>query len=427
MNLYDIITKKKYGGELSKEEIQFFVDGYTRGDVPDYQASALLMAICIRGMSYRETAHLTEAIARSGDMLDLSSLGERTVDKHSSGGVGDKTTLIVAPLSAAVGCTVAKMSGRGLGHTGGTVDKLESIPGYRAELSPEEFLEVAGKVGVTVVSQSGLLAPADKKLYALRDVTATVDSIPLITASIMGKKLASGSESIVLDVKYGSGAFMKTAEDATRLAEYMVAVGKECGRRVSALITDMDTPLGLAVGNSLEVEEAIAVLKGKGPRDLTELSLSLAEKMLSSALGVDSKTARALVEDALASGKAFSKFSEWISAHGGDVSRLPKAKYERKILATTDGYITKTDTEGIGKAASTLGAGRIKKEDSIDPAAGIILAKKTRDHVACGDLLATLYASDEALFDGAEKILRASLEFGSVAPEEKPLVAKVIE
>ncbi len=427
MNMYEIITKKKNGGELTEGEIKFFVEGYTRGDIPDYQAAALMMAICIRSMSYRETAHLTEAIAHSGDVLDLSALGGATVDKHSSGGVGDKTTLIVAPLAASLGCTVAKMSGRGLGHTGGTVDKLESIPGYRAELSPEEFISQVEKIGIAVVAQSGGLAPADKKLYALRDVTATVDSIPLITASIMGKKLASGAESIVLDVKYGSGAFMKTAEDATALAEYMVAVGRECGRRVSALITDMDTPLGYAVGNALEVEEAIAVLSGEGPRDLTELCTALAERMASSALGMEASEARALVCDALSSGRAYLKFSEWISAQGGDLTRLPKAKFSREVYAPTDGFITKTDTEAVGKCASLLGAGRIKKEDKIDPTAGLILRKKTGDAVKRGEVLATLYASHEGLFERAEEVFLDSLTIEGSPARKKPLIAKIVE
>ena len=308
MDIRQIIEKKKATLPLSDEEIRFFVREYTRGSIPDYQAAAWLMAVCLRGMSAKETATLTDAIANSGDTVDLSALGERTVDKHSTGGVGDKTTLIVAPIVAAAGGLVAKMTGRGLGHTGGTADKLESISGYRVAMESEEFLGQVERIGIAVIAQNTVLAPADKKLYALRDVTATINSIPLIASSIMGKKLASGARSIVLDVKCGSGSFMKTAEDAERLAEAMVEIGARCGRNVSALITDMDTPLGYAVGNALEVLEAVSVLRGEGCKRLTELCLSLASEMLALSLGLDETAARAAASSALYEGRALLKF-----------------------------------------------------------------------------------------------------------------------
>ena len=318
MRFYDIIAKKRHGRALTDEEIDFFFKEYTGGNIPDYQMSALLMAICTMGMSAEETARLTAAIAASGDMVDLSRFGALTADKHSTGGVGDKTTLIVAPLAAALGCKVAKMSGRALGHTGDTVDKLESFPGYNVALSPEEFLDTVERIGLSVVGQSGNLAPADKKLYALRDVTATVDSLPLIASSIMGKKLAAGAHSIVLDVKFGSGSFMKTPESAKNLAEAMVDIGKKNGRAVSALVTNMDSPLGYAVGNILEVKEAIATLRGEGPGDLTEICIALASEMAHLALGIPIETAEAMATEALESGVAYNKFKEWISAQSGE-------------------------------------------------------------------------------------------------------------
>ena len=396
MQLYDIITKKKHGEELTDEEIKFFVEGYTRGEILDYQASALTMAICLRGCTERETATLTQAICDSGDVVDLSELGDSTVDKHSTGGVGDKTTMVIAPIVASLGAAVAKMSGRGLGHTGGTVDKLESFPGYRTSLTPEEFIGQVKKIGIAVIGQSGNLAPADKKLYALRDVTATVDSIPLITSSIMGKKLAAGTRSIVLDVKYGSGSFMKTAEDAETLARNMVEIGYRRGRRVSALITNMDVPLGHAVGNILEVKEAIEVLSGRGPADLREVALSLATEMVRLSLGKDALTARRMCEDAISSGKARAKLVEWIGEQGGDAryaadtSLFEAAAYSRPVYAPEDGYITAMNTEKIGLASVALGAGRVTKDDLIDFTAGIIIEKKTGDYVQRGDLIATL-------------------------------------
>lgn len=432
MRMYDIITEKKHGRALSDEEIRFFIDGFTRGEIPDYQASALLMAICLRDMNDHETFVLTDAIAKSGDSVDLSALGERTVDKHSTGGVGDKMTPIVAPIAAAAGAVVAKMSGRGLGHTGGTVDKLESFRGYRTSLSTEEFFETVRKCGIAVVGQSGDLAPADKKLYALRDVTATVDSIPLIASSIMGKKLAAGSKSIVLDVKCGSGSFMKTPEDATRLAEKMVAIGKRAGRRVAALITDMDCPLGHAVGNALEIREALDVLHGGGPEDLRTVAIALSSAMVHLALGLSRETAESLCKEILADGRALAKCREWIAAQGGDPAfcdhpeRLPRATYALPVLADRAGYLSHTDAESIGIASVALGAGRRTKEDAISYGAGILLGKKTGERVAVGDCLATLYTDKKESFEEAEAIFRGALTFSETEPKKQTLIYKTI-
>ena len=432
MKMYDLITKVKRNQELTKEEIFEFVFAYTRGDIPDYQVSALMMAICFNGLTDRETAHLTEAIADSGKRLDLSVFGELTVDKHSTGGVGDKTTLVVAPLAAALGCKVAKMSGRGLGHTGGTVDKLESFPGYKTTLTHEEFIAQVDAHGIAVIGQSEGLAPADKKLYALRDVTATVDSIPLITSSIMGKKLASGTKTIVLDVKYGSGAFMKTPEDAERLAQNMVDIGKLCGRNMAALITDMDTPLGLAIGNSLEVIEAYDVLCGKGPSDLREVSLEIASHLLSLSQKADIEEARQAAKDALYSGAAREKFVEWITAQGGDKkyannpSLLKIGTEVREVYAPHDGYIFSTDAEKIGLCSLALGAGRKTKEDIIDSSAGIVLDKKRGDKVARGERIATLYTGNKNLLDEAERLLSESYVYSESKPENTDLIFKII-
>lgn len=432
MHIYDIITKKKHGEELTDEEIKFFVREYTSGNIRDYQASALTMAICIRGCTDRETATLTQAICDSGDVVDLSQLGDTTVDKHSTGGVGDKTTLIIAPIVASLGATVAKMSGRGLGHTGGTVDKLESFPGYRTSLDSAEFIEQVKKIGIAVIGQSGNLAPADKKLYALRDVTATVDSVPLITSSIMGKKLAAGTKSIVLDVKYGSGAFMKTPEASTELAKCMVEIGYKRGRRVSALITNMDVPLGHAVGNILEVKEAIEVLLGRGPEDLREVALSLATEMLRLSLGYDKDEARTLAEEAISSGRAHAKLVEWIGEQGGDASLardpslFPTAKYSREVRATSSGYITAMNTEGIGLASVALGAGRVTKDDAIDFTAGIMIAKKTGEYVKAGEIIATLYSSSKERLDEGERGYLESVTVGDVCPEMIPLIYDII-
>ena len=432
MRMYDILHKKRDGLPLSDEEIAWFVAGYTAGDIPDYQASALLMAIFLRGMTEAETAALTMAMARSGDTVDLSAFGERSVDKHSTGGVGDKTTLIVAPIVAACGGKVTKMSGRGLGHTGGTVDKLEAIPGYMTTLAPAAFLRQVQEVGVAVIGQSGNLAPADKKLYALRDVTATVDSIPLITASIMSKKLAAGSKNIVLDVKVGSGAFMKTPADARALAAEMVKIGKACGRNTAALITDMDTPLGNAVGNILEVKEAIAVLRGECDGALREVCEALATEMLVLFSGMTPADAKKRVKETVDSGAAFAKLREWIKAQGGDVrciddpARFACAPYSMAVKCTADGFVTAMNAEEIGAVASVLGAGRAVKTDTIDPTAGILLVKKTGDRVTVGDTLCTLYTSKREALAPAAARYAAAIAVGDAPPETKPLIYDIV-
>ena len=432
MRMTDLIGKKKNGGALSREELAFFIDGVVSGSIPDYQISAFCMAVLFRGMEDKEISDLTDLMARSGDMIDLSEFGTLSVDKHSTGGVGDKTTLILAPLVAACGAKVAKMSGRGLGHTGGTVDKLESIPGYKTELPEEEFRRISREVGVCVIGQSGELAPADKKLYALRDVTATVDSIPLIVSSIMSKKLAAGAHSIVLDVTVGSGAFMKTIEDAVVLAEKMVTIGRACGRNMSALITDMSEPLGHAVGNSLEVQEAIAVLKGHVKGDLEEVCLALAGEMLSLSLGLTPEEGLKMARETLESGAAYAKFKEWIAAQGGDESyaeepeRFPAAAYSLDVPAPRDGYIAAMDAEAIGNVACSLGAGRKTKADVIDMAAGIILCAKVGDPVEEGEPLATLYSEKkETLVPAAEAYLKA-LRFSETPVERPVLIHRII-
>ncbi len=432
MRMYDIIVKKRDGGELSPEEIAFFVKGYTEGSIPDYQVSALLMAIYFRGMTDRETVCLTEEMAKSGDSVDLSRFGDLSVDKHSTGGVGDKTTLIVAPIVASLGAKVTKMSGRGLGHTGGTVDKLESIPNYKTSLSPEVFLSQAERIGIAVIGQSGNLTPADKKLYALRDVTATVDSIPLITSSIMSKKLAAGSKNIVLDVKVGSGAFMKTLSDAEKLAKNMVTIGKGCGRRVSALLTDMDTPLGAAIGNALEVREAVSVLRGECRGELYEVSVALASEMISLAHAISFEDAQNRVLKVIESGAAFEKMLEWVKAQGGDErvllnpELLPSAKYTMQVKSETSGYVTAMNASEIGISAMLLGAGRVSKEDKIDFSAGVVLSKKVGDRVEKGECLATLYTNwEDKLKEAAERFLSA-VSLGENKPSEKPLIYKII-
>ena len=428
MRMYDVIAKKRDGGVLTEQEIHFFVDGYTKGEVPDYQASALCMAIYLRGMTEVETAQLTAAMAHSGDMIDLSAIQGVKVDKHSTGGVGDKTTLVVAPIVAACGAKVAKMSGRGLGHTGGTLDKIESIPGASVSLTENAFFKQVNDIGLAVIGQTGNLAPADKKLYALRDVTATVSSIPLIASSIMSKKLASGSDCILLDVKTGNGAFMKTMEESIHLAKAMVAIGEHNGRRTAAMITDMDTPLGHNVGNSLEVIEAVQTLHGTGPADLTEVCLSLAAKMLELAGKGTAQICRTMAQEALHSGKALGKLREMIVAQGGnaavidDTEKFAKAAYAHPVLAEEDGVLYATDTESIGITAVLLGAGRATKEASIDPAAGLRIEKKAGDVVKKGDILATLYAQDESLFAAAEQKYRSALTFN----KEHPVLPKLI-
>ncbi len=433
MTMYDLITKKKHGEELSADEIKYLVDGFTDGSIPDYQMSAFTMAVCFNGMTDEETTRLTLAMAQSGDTVDLSAFGELSCDKHSSGGVGDKTTLIVAPIVASLGGIVAKMSGRGLGHTGGTVDKLESIKGYKTTLSPHEFMALSQKCGLCVCGQSGNLAPADKKLYALRDVTATVDSIPLIVSSIMSKKIAAGSKNIMLDVKCGSGAFMKTGEDAKKLAEGMVTIGKMCGRNIKALITNMDVPLGFAVGNSLEVIEAIDVLKGNVRGDIREVSVCLAAGLVSSIKGISSEEAKGLCEEAIDSGRAFMKFKEWISNQGGDeryvdnTDLFPKAKYEYVIKSRSEGYISRMDAEKIGLCSCELGAGRKTANDDVDLAAGLVLSKKTGDYVKQGEEIARLYTNKEELLGHAEEIFLSALEFSGEKPKEADLIIQSIE
>lgn len=432
MRAYDIIYKKRQGYAHTKEEIEFMINGYMSGEVADYQISAWLMAICFNSMNEYETFYLTDAMLKSGDTVDLSCFGKLSVDKHSTGGVGDKTSLIVAPIVASLGCKVAKMSGRGLGHTGGTVDKLESISGYKTSLSSKEFLEQVQKIGVAVTGQSGNLTPADKKLYALRDVTATVDSIPLIASSIMSKKLASGANSIVLDVKCGSGAFMKNPSCAQELASSMIDIGEKFGRRVRALITNMDVPLGCFVGNSLEVYEAIQVLSGKGEKNLTEICVALASNMVSLSLNIDIEKAKLRVKDTLSSGKALKTMKEWISMQGGDTSSLENpelllsAKFKKEYKATSSGYISNINAEYVGIASMLLGAGRAKKDDIIDYFAGIELKCKYGDYVKEGDTLCVLYASNNDLFDGCEKKLNEAFGFSNSAIEDTKLIYNIL-
>lgn len=433
MRMYDILDKKRNGNELTDEEISFFVSEYVNGNIPDYQASALLMAICINGMTSRETATLTKAMAESGDMLDLTDFGNNTVDKHSTGGVGDKTTLIVAPIVASLGCNVVKLSGRGLGHTGGTLDKLESIKGMRIDLTPDEFMSVAKKCGLTVCGAGANIAPADKKLYALRDVTATVQSIPLIVSSIMSKKLAGGAKNIVLDVKTGSGAFMKTLESARELAKGMVEIGALSGKNISSVITNMDKPLGYCIGNSLEVAEAVALLKNeKCDNDLREICITLSSEMVSLSKGISAEEARNLVVKTLENGNAFKTFKEWISLQQGDscvlddLAEFTNATYKTELLSPCDGYIANTDASGIGIAAMMLGAGRSAKEDTIDPTAGIIQIKRVGDKVEKGSVIAILQSSTVADHSAAQAKMLESLTFSQEKPSELPLIYEII-
>ncbi len=428
MRMYDLISKKRNGGELSEAEIKFMIEGYVDGSIPDYQMSAMLMAIYFNGMTDAETLTMTMAVAHSGDMVDLSGIEGIKVDKHSTGGVGDKTTLIIAPIVAACGVKVAKMSGRGLGHTGGTVDKMESIPNMQTSLSQEEFFKVVNTTGLSVIGQSGNLAPADKKLYALRDVTATVDSIPLIAVSIMSKKLAAGNDCILLDIKTGSGAFMKTLDDATKLAQKMVAIGENAGKKTVALITDMDIPLGHNIGNSLEVIEAVKTLRGEGPADLTEVCLNLAANMLYLAGKGDIEKCKEMVKEVIANGKALERLIAMVEAQGGDSSvikdteNFAKAPYSLDIKAEKTGYIKAMDTEMCGIASSMLGAGRETKDSEIDFSAGIILHKKVGDYINEGDTIATMYASKEELFAAAKAKYMNSLTISDEKPEEQPLI-----
>lgn len=428
MTMYDIIMKKRRGYELDGNEIRFAVNGFTDGSIPDYQMSALAMAICFNSMTDRETADLTYAMADSGDKLDLSKFGGLSCDKHSTGGVGDKTSLIVAPIVAACGGKVAKMSGRGLGHTGGTIDKLESICGYKAELNEEEFISQTERVGISIIGQTGNITPADKKLYALRDVTATVDSIPLIASSVMSKKIAAGAENIVLDVKTGNGAFMRDYNSAYELALKMVSIGKHCKRKTAAIITNMDIPLGKCVGNSLEVIEAISVLKGETKGDLLEISLELSAQMLSLCFDIPISEAMKKAESAVKSKAAFIKFKEWIEAQGGNpewadnTDLFPKAEYAMQVLSPTDGWIGSMNTQDVGRASSALGAGRQKKGDIIDYQAGIVIEKKTGDAVKHNELLATLYSNSRDKLEDAYNIYLNSLQFSNVSCERPKLI-----
>ncbi|MGM1047516.1 MAG: pyrimidine-nucleoside phosphorylase [Bacillota bacterium] len=411
MRMVDLIAKKRDGKELTTEEINFFIDGYTKGEIPDYQVSAMGMAIFFKDMTDRERADLTMAMVNSGETIDLSAIEGIKVDKHSTGGVGDTTTLVLAPLVAALDIPVAKMSGRGLGHTGGTIDKLESIEGFHVEISKDEFVNLVNKHKIAVIGQTGNLTPADKKLYALRDVTATVDSIPLIASSIMSKKIAAGSDAIVLDVKTGAGAFMKTVEDARELAHAMVSIGNNVGRKTMAVISDMSQPLGVAIGNSLEVQEAIDTLRGEGPKDLEELCLALGRQMVFLANKAESlEEAEEKLKEVMRNGKALEKFKEFIANQGGDASvvdnpeKLPQAKYKIDLPALEDGMVAELVADEIGTAAMLLGAGRATKESEIDLAVGLMLNKKIGDTVKKGDSLVTIHANRENVDDVKEKL-----------------------
>ncbi|MCY8348367.1 pyrimidine-nucleoside phosphorylase [Bacillus haynesii] len=427
MRMVDIITKKQNGEELTTEEIQFFIKGYTDGSIPDYQASALAMAIYFQDMTDRERADLTMAMVNSGETIDLSAIEGIKVDKHSTGGVGDTTTLVLAPLVAALDVPVAKMSGRGLGHTGGTIDKLEAIKGFHVELSKDEFIELVNRDKVAVIGQSGNLTPADKKLYALRDVTGTVNSIPLIASSIMSKKIAAGADAIVLDVKTGAGAFMKTDEDAVNLAKAMVRIGNNVGRQTMAVISDMSQPLGFAIGNALEVKEAIDTLKGEGPEDLTELVLTLGSQMVVLAKKAETlDEAREKLIDVMKNGKALQKFKDFLQNQGGDSSvadnpeKLPQAAYKIDVPAKEAGVVSEIVADQIGVAAMLLGAGRATKEDKIDLAVGIMLRKKVGDRVEKGEPLVTLYANRENVDDVIAKV------YDNIQIEEKAEAPKLV-
>lgn len=431
MRMVDIIANKRDNKELTKEEIEFFVNGYTNGEIPDYQASALLMAIFFNDMTPEEAAGLTMAMVNSGDQIDLSAIDGIKVDKHSTGGVGDTTTLVLAPLVAALDVPVAKMSGRGLGHTGGTIDKLEALKGFHVELTQDDFTKLVNENKVAVIGQSGNLTPADKLLYALRDVTGTVNSIPLIASSIMSKKIAAGADAIVLDVKVGDGAFMKTEEDAVKLAETMVRIGNDVGRRTMAIISSMEEPLGYAVGNANEVKEAIDTLKGEGPEDLTELSLTLASQMaVAGGKAKDLDEAREMLKAVIENGSALEKFKVFVNNQGGDSAlvdhpeNLPQAEFHFDVVSTEEGYVEVIDAENIGVAASILGAGRQTKEDQIDLAVGVVLKKKVGDYVNKGDVLAEIASNTEDVDSVAEKIT-GSYHFGTEQKQTK-LIKRII-
>lgn len=429
----DLIQKKKNGETLTKEEIDFMITDYVAGKIPDYQMSAMLMAIYFNGMENEELAAFTLAMRDSGDLVDLSPIEGIKVDKHSTGGVGDKTTLIVGPIVAACGVPVAKMSGRGLGFTGGTLDKLESISGFRIDLSAAEFFETVKKTGISVIGQTGNLAPADKLLYALRDVTATVDSIPLIAASVMSKKLAAGSDKIVLDVTTGSGAFMKNTRDAKKLAKHMVAIGNHAGKETVAILTGMEEPLGFAIGNNMEVKEAIEVLKGDGPEDVKEVSVALAGMMLSLGLeNVSHSQGKRMAKKALSSGQAFEKFKEMVQAQGGDIRYVEHPEFferdafEGEVLAAEDGFLSGMDTEKIGVAAGLLGAGRETKDSVIDMSAGIYLKKKIGDTVKKGEPIAICYAGTKEKLNRGMAMFESSIRYSKEAPRIPKLIVDII-
>lgn len=432
MRMYDIILKKRNGGTLTDAEIKEMIAGYCDGTIPDYQMSAFLMAVYFKGMTHAEISTLTQCMAYSGETVDLSGINGVKVDKHSSGGVGDKTTLIVTPIVAACGAKVAKMTGRGLGHTGGTADKLESIKGFRIALDQKDFFNQVNDIGIAVIGATGNLAPADKKMYALRDVTATVDSIPLIAASIMSKKIAAGSDCIMLDVKVGSGAFVKEVAQAKELSELMVQIGERAGRRTAALITNMDVPLGKAIGNAVEVIEAVGVLKGHGEPDLVQICISLAANILVLAGKGTYSACEELALDAIQSGAAFTKLCQMVKAQGGDTAMLsdtslfPCASVRHEIKAPQNGYIAAMDTEKCGRAATTLGAGRAVLNSPIDYSAGILLKKKTGDVVQKGEVLAELRTNDQDSVARAEELFLSSLVFSASEPEKKPLLYALV-
>jgi len=433
MRTVDLIQRKRDGEELSPEEIEFLVEGYTNGDIPDYQMSSFLMAVFFSGMSDREVSRLTECMLRSGDTVDLSSIPGLKVDKHSTGGVGDKTSLIVAPLAAAAGVVVPMMSGRALGHTGGTLDKLESIPGFRTSLTAEEFEKQLSELGLCFIGQTDRLAPADRKLYALRDVTATVESIPLISSSIMSKKLAEGVDALVLDVKVGSGAFMKKQVDARRLAQMMVGIGRRMDKRVQALITDMSQPLGYAVGNALEVMEASQTLQNAGPTDLTKLSIELAARMIYLGRKAASlEDARRLAEEKLVDGSGYKKLKQVVAAQGGNPQALdkfellPNATGMREVASPRGGYVSSIDAQDIGSASNMIGAGRDKKEDAIDPAVGIILEVKAGEKVDAGSVLCRLYYTKEDRVEEAAEMVEDAFRISAQKPEERELILEVV-
>ncbi len=433
MRMSDLIEKKRDGGVLDRDEIAFMIEGYTKGDIPDYQMSAMCMAIFFRGMDSRETYDLTMAMLHSGGQMDLSAVKGVKADKHSTGGVGDKTSLVLCPMLSACGVKMAKMSGRGLGHTGGTLDKLESFAGFSSDLDMETFLRLVEENGFVIAGQTGTLCPADKKLYALRDVTATVASMPLICSSILSKKLAGGADIIVLDVKVGSGSFMETEEKALRLARLMVDVGRQAGKKVMAIVSDMDEPLGRTVGNALEVREAIETLQGRGPEDLLELCLTIGSLILTeSGLAPDDDTARAMLKDTIKSGKALKQLEKFVRAQGGDgkavedVSRLPHAPVQLEVKAPVSGFVTAMDALGIGLVSMRLGGGRATKEDVIDLSVGVELRKKTGEAVSCGETLAVLHAPDAQRGSAAAEELLKCFVIGAEPPVKSPFIRAVV-